>query len=196
MVQPQPSADVAESTLPICKQPSLLSNQTGSVFQCSLSSVDSSHCPSNFLQCEDVSNLLEKIQQGQLMMVDRRRRNGLILYKKYHAEFAGPGAAIGGQVDRDCQGVLPVGNLLLLELASHEERQESYKIRRQWIRLTHQFTENKLPTKRAQMILKQFETYFDEDTIARIPDEVFAMLVGVLPYSVANARRSRRKRNK
>lgn len=129
------------------------------------------------------------------MMVDRRRRNGLILYKNYHAEFAGPGAAVGGYVDLDCQGILPVGNLLLLEPSTHEERQEAYKIRRQWIRLTNQFTENKVPLKRAQMILKQFEAYFDQETITCIPDDVFALLVGVLPYSVANAR-SRRKRKK
>jgi hypothetical protein len=151
-----------------------------------------SHSP----QCMEVNSLLEKIRQGQLMMVDRRRRNGLILYKQYHAEFAGPGAAVGGNVDLDCQDVLPVGNLLLLEPSNHEERQEAYKIRRQWIRLTNQFTESKVPLKRAQMILKQFESYFDQDTITRVPDEVFAMLVGVLPYSVANARRSRRKRKK
>ncbi|MGK7891688.1 MAG: hypothetical protein AB4042_20350 [Leptolyngbyaceae cyanobacterium] len=144
----------------------------------------------------DVNRLLEKMQEGQLMIVDRRRRNGLILYKKYHAEFAGPGAAVGGDVDLDCQEVLPVGNLLLLEPANHEERQEAYKIRLQWIRLTHQFTENKVPIKRAQIVLKQFESYFDQDTITRIPDEVFASLVGVLPYSVTNARRSRRKRKK
>jgi hypothetical protein len=37
--------------------------------------------------------------------------------------------------------------------------------------------------------LNQFETYFDQQTIARIPDEAFAMLVGVLPYSIRMARR-------
>lgn len=125
------------------------------------------------------------------MMVDSRRRNGLILYKKYHAEFAGPGAAIGGCIDLDCEDVLPVGSLLLLEPSDHEERQKSYLIRRQWIRLTHQFTDNKMPAKRAQMILNQFETYFDRETISQIPDEAFAKLVGVLPYTVRAARRKR-----
>jgi hypothetical protein len=40
------------------------------------------------------------------------------------------------------------------------------------------------------MILNQFENYFDQETIARIPDEAFAQLVGVLPFSVRLARRT------
>ena len=79
----------------------------------------------------------------------------------------------------------------MLEPSNHEDRQKSYLIRRQWIRLTHQFTDNKLPAKRAQMILNQFETYFDRETISQIPDEAFAKLVGVLPYTVRAARRKR-----
>lgn len=142
-------------------------------------------------EMEMTKSLVSRIRNGQLMIVDSRRRNGLILYKRYHAEFAGPGAAIGGCIDLDCEDVLPVGNLLLLEPSDHEERQKSYLIRRQWIRLTHQFTDNKVPAKRAQMILNQFETYFDRDTIAQIPDTAFAKLVGVLPHTVKSARRKR-----
>ena len=144
----------------------------------------------------EADELLAEVKRGHLMMVDSKRRNGLILYKKYHAEFAGPGAAIGGCFDLDCERVLPVGNLLLLEPSTHEERQKAYLIRRQWIRLTHQFTDNKVPLKRAQMILNQFETYFDRDTIAQIPDNVFAMLVGVLPHTVHIARRPKRSKVK
>ena len=147
--------------------------------------------PSQPNKCTESASLLERIQHGHLMVVDSRRRNGLILYKKYHAEFAGPGAAVGGSIDLDCEDVLPVGSLLLLEPSGHEDRQKSYLIRRQWIRLTHQFTDNKVPSKRAQMILNQFETYFDRDTIAQIPDLAFAKLVGVLPHTVKVARRKR-----
>ncbi len=122
-------------------------------------------------------------------MVNSRRRNGLILYKQFHAEFAGPGAAVGGFFDEDCQQVIPVGNLSLLVPDSHEERQKAYLIRRQWIRLTQQFTDNSVPLQRAQMILNQFENYFDANTIASLPDESFAMLVGVLPQTIRMARR-------
>lgn len=138
----------------------------------------------------DTSKILERLHSGQLWMVNSRRRNGLILCKAFHAEFAGPGAAVGGFFDSDCHSVIPVGNLSLLCPDTHEERQKAYLIRRQWIRLTQQFTDQSMPIQRAQMILNQFENYFDQETIAQIPDEAFAQLVGVLPFSVRLARRT------
>jgi hypothetical protein len=151
-------------------------------------------CPS-VVESVDTTELLSRLRQGELWMVNSRRRNGLILIKPYHAEFAGPGAAVGSFFDADCQQVISVGNLSLVRPEGHEERQKAYLIRRQWIRLTQQFTDRSLPLQRAQMILNQFENYFDRETIARIPDEAFAMLVGVLPYSVRMARRTPGKLN-
>ncbi|NEO34693.1 MAG: hypothetical protein F6K36_30760, partial [Symploca sp. SIO3C6] len=68
-----------------------------------------------------------------------------------------------------------------------------YLIRRQWIRLTHQLTIHKVPLKRAKDSLNQFKTYFDGDTVAHIPDDAFAMLVGVLPQTVKMARSKKPK---
>ncbi|NJR66199.1 MAG: hypothetical protein HC772_14150 [Leptolyngbyaceae cyanobacterium CRU_2_3] len=132
---------------------------------------------------EDASacKILQYLQNGHLLMVNSRRRNGLILCKSFYAEFAGPGAAVGGVFDQDCQQVIPVGKLSLIQPNSHEERHQAYLIRRQWIRLTQQFTDQSVPLQRAQMILNQFENYFDQDTIARIPDESFALLVAFYP---------------
>lgn len=141
------------------------------------------------------SKVLEQIHQGQLLVVNSRRRNGLILFKRYHAEFAGPGAAVGSSLDTDCERAYPVGSLSLLVPQSHEERQKAFLIRRQWIRLTYQFTQQETPLKRAQMIMNQFENYFDRETITKIPDEAFALLVGVLPHTVRLARRPPRKHN-
>lgn len=136
------------------------------------------------------SEILDQIRSGRLLMVNSRRRNGLILIKGYHAEFAGPGAAVGSFFDEDCQDVIPVGDLSLLSPETHEERQRAFLTRRQWIRLTQQFTDQSVALQRAQMILNQFETYFDAETIAQIPDESFAMLIGVLPHTVRMARRA------
>jgi hypothetical protein len=132
----------------------------------------------------------ELLQLNDLRIVNSRRRNGLILYKRYHAEFAGPGAAVGGEFDWDCQGVLPLGNLLLDSPGSADERQRAYMIRRQWIRLTRQITDNSVPVQRAQLILNQFEQYFDSETMAQLPDEALALLVGVLPQTITMARYS------
>ncbi|MBW4593628.1 MAG: hypothetical protein KME46_12115 [Brasilonema angustatum HA4187-MV1] len=135
------------------------------------------------------SDLLTMLLSGKVFIVNSRRRNGLILFKRYHAEFAGPGAAVGGDYDRDCRGALPIGNLSLLNPESHEERQKAYLIRRQWIRLIKQITENQVPGQRIQKILDQFEQYFPPEMVAQLPDEAFALLVGVIPQTVAKLRR-------
>jgi hypothetical protein len=124
----------------------------------------------------------------ELLVVNGRRRNGLILFKHYHAEFAGPGAAVGGDIDRNCQLALPLGNFSLLQPESSDERQRAYALRRQWIRLTNQITNNPDSLQRAQMILNQFEHYFDSQTMAQLPDEALALLIGVLPRTVRMAR--------
>ncbi|MUL36394.1 hypothetical protein [Gloeocapsopsis dulcis] len=134
------------------------------------------------------SEILKLLRSGQVLMVNSRRRNGLILYKGFHAEFAGPGAAVGSFYDRDCDWALPVGNLSLLTPESHEERQKAYLIRRQWIRLMKQITEKSQPQQRVQKILEQFEQYFDSQTVSQIPNEAFARLIGVLPQTANIAR--------
>jgi hypothetical protein len=135
------------------------------------------------------SDVLTMVLSGKIFMVNSRRRNGLILFKRYHAEFAGPGAAVGGDYDRDCQDIIPIGNLSLLTPESHEDRQKAYLIRRQWIRLIKQITENPVPQQRVQKILDQFEQYFPPEVVMYLPDEAFALLVGVLPQTVAVVRR-------
>lgn len=132
--------------------------------------------------------ILEQLHDQQLLVVNTKRRNGLILYKSHHAEFAGPGSAIGGLFDLDCQRVLPVGNLSLVSAESAEDRQRAYLIRRQWVRLTLEITDNPVPRQRAQKILNQFEGFFDGETIAKVPDDAFALLVGVLPNTIRKVR--------
>lgn len=151
--------------------------------------------PQTVMPCTNSAELMAQINSGQLLMVDRRRRNGLILYKQFHAEFAGPGAAVGGLFDIDCHRVIPVGDLLIATPQSHRERQEAFLIRRQWIKLTQQFTDESVPIKRAQMVLEQFENYFDRSMTEHLPDEAFALLVGVLPQTIRMARRPPNKLN-
>lgn len=124
------------------------------------------------------------IPNYESLIVNPRRRNGLILYKRYHAEFAGPGAAVGKPFDLDCQLVLPVGDLELICPESDEARKRAYLIRRQWILLTKQITDNPDPIQRAQRVIEQFEGFFGAETVERLPDETLALLVGVLPATI------------
>ena len=135
-------------------------------------------------------DILQQIQSQELLVVNPRRKNGLIVYKKYHAEFVGPGAIVGGQFDSDAISVIAVGKLSLIVPKTSEQRRQAYKMRRQWVKLTKQITDNPVPTERARVILNQFEHWFDAETVARLPDEAFAMLVGVLPQTIAKVRHS------
>lgn len=136
----------------------------------------------------DTDPVLEKITGGDLWIVDSRRRNGLILHKSYYVEFAGPGAVVGSTFDENCRAAIPLGNLSLVQPQSIEEREKAYRIRLQWLRLTNRFTAKPSPTQRAQTVLDQFEQYFEAGEIERLPDEVLAMMVGVLPHTMRRVR--------
>lgn len=133
-------------------------------------------------------DILAKVRSADLWIVNSRRRNGLILHKGFYTEFAGPGAAVGGGLDGECCGVIPLGSLSLLPATSAEEQQKALKIRLQWVRLTQNFTDKPVALDRARMILEQFKSYFTTETVDQVPDEAFARLVGVLPYTVRRAR--------
>ena len=133
--------------------------------------------------------VLEQLNSGKLWIVNSRRRNGIVVYKKFHAEFAGPGAAVGGTLDANCDRITALGNLSLIEPKSYEEQQKAIRIRLQWVRLTQNFTDKPIPIERAQMILEQFKTYFDQSIVDSVPDEAFSKLVGVFPRTVRQARK-------
>ena len=135
-----------------------------------------------------VDSILSQIKQKKLLIVNPRRKNGLILYKRYYAEFAGPGAVIGSEFDEDIVALIPVGKLSLVIPQNPQEKINAYLIRRQWIRLTKQITDNPISLQRAQVILNQFENWFDAETISELPDQAFAMLVGVLPQTIRRVR--------
>ncbi|NEQ44207.1 MAG: hypothetical protein F6K00_11890 [Leptolyngbya sp. SIOISBB] len=140
-------------------------------------------------QHPDTDIVLDKINSGKLWIVNSRRRNGIVVYKKFHAEFAGPGAAVGGALDEKCESISALGNLSLVEPKSYEDQQKAIRIRLQWVRLTQNFTDKPIPVERAQMILEQFKTYFDQSIVDSVPDEAFSLLVGVFPSTVRKARR-------
>ncbi|OKH18837.1 hypothetical protein NIES593_21600 [Hydrococcus rivularis NIES-593] len=135
-----------------------------------------------------ISDILAQLREKKFSIVNPRRKNGLILYKPYHAEFVGPGAVVGSEIDTDVVKVISVGNLSLVTPQTTKEKINAYLIRRQWVRLTKQITDNPIALQRAQVILNQFENWFDPQTTAQLPDEAFALLVGVLPQTIRKVR--------
>ena len=136
-------------------------------------------------------DVLTQLNSGQLLVVNSRRRNGLIIYKRFHAEFAGTRCR---QSAASLMSIVSVLFRWVIFLWFIQKIRRSAKkltlIRRQWIRLTQQLTDNPVPLQRAQMILNQFENYFGAETVAQLPDEAFALLVGVLPQTIRMMRRN------
>jgi len=122
---------------------------------------------------------LTQIQTGHTLTVDHKRRNGLILCKPGYAEFAGPGAAIGGNFDLDCRELVTIGRLSLQPPTSYEDSHKAYCVRQAWNRLIHSFTQLESSGQRAKKILTQFELYFGKETVAQIPDQALALLARV-----------------
>ena len=137
----------------------------------------------------EVEDILSRLHSGKLWVISSRHRNGLIIHKRFYTEFAGPGAAVGGFFDADCLDVIPLGKLKLMKPGSPEEQQKALRIRLQWVRLTQNFTDKPVALERAQMILEQFKSYFDHEIVDQVPNEAFAMLVGVLPETLERARK-------
>ena len=135
-----------------------------------------------------IAQLISRLKAQELLIVNPCRKNGLIVYKKYHAEFIGPGAVVGGQFDLDVTNIIAVGKISLVTPQNTQEKKQAYKMRRQWVRLTRQIIDNPEATQRAQVILNQFEHWFDLQTVVDLPDEAFALLVGVLPQTIRKVR--------
>lgn len=143
-------------------------------------------------QILDSSDIVNLLKSGKLFIVSQKR-NGLIVFKRYYAEFAGPGAIIGGDYDRDCEGAIPIGNfsLSITKSDEYEKRRTAYLLRRQWVVFIQGITRIENPVKRVRVIINQFKEFFpaEPELVTQLPDIAFAMLVGVLPQTVAMVRR-------
>lgn len=127
-------------------------------------------------------------ESAPLLAVSEHKRSGLILCKPFHAEFAGPGAAVGTLVDDECATVIAIGSPEIIEMVSHEERQRAYSRRIQWIRWLQKITDHSDPVQRLEKLFSGLEAFFGGLVLDNLSDEVLALLAGVLPQTVAVAR--------
>lgn len=132
--------------------------------------------------------ILCQVKSGHILTVNPKQRNGLILCKPFHAEFAGPGATIGGSLDLDCREVVVIGQLSVQPPESYEDSHKAYCIRQAWNRLIHSFNQIESPNQRAKKVLTQLELYFGKGTVSQIPDKVLALLARV-PLETIQAKR-------
>jgi hypothetical protein len=130
---------------------------------------------------------IELLKSGQLLALSHHQPAGLILQKPFHAEFVGPGAAIGGMFDVQCVTIHTLGKAEFTVPESKEERQQAFERRVEDIAAI-QVLCDEVPLKRAIAVLEMFrQQQFDLDEIRTIPHEVLAKLVGVLPSTIEMA---------
>ena len=131
---------------------------------------------------------LQQIQSGEVLVISNRCKGGLIVRKPFYAEFMGPGAIVGGNLDRDCTRVIPLGHFSLKPPSDQDELYRSYLIRRQWILNTARLTELSDPEERAQQLLNELASYFSSSIIRRVPIADLAAIVGVFPCTIAKVK--------
>ena len=128
------------------------------------------------------------VSSSLLLAVSQKKKSGLILYKPYHAEFAGPGAAINSIEEQPYLGVIAVGAPDLVQVKTYQDRQNAYSRRIQWIRWLQKIAEHQDPLQRAEKLLTNFEEFFGRDIVAQLPDTILSLLIGVFPQTVSIAR--------
>lgn len=133
-----------------------------------------------------------KPQAQRLLAINEQRKSGLILCKTHYAEFAGPGAIISTPVEVECTAIVVIGSPEIVEVVTHEERQKAYGRRIQWIRWLHKIAEDPDPLRRAEKLFFSFEAFYSRSVLAGLSDEVMALLVGVLPQTIATVRSQHR----
>ncbi|MBD2074938.1 hypothetical protein H6F86_13745 [Phormidium sp. FACHB-592] len=127
----------------------------------------------------------------QLLAVSEHKRSGLIICKAHHAEFAGPGAAVGTLVEQACVSVIAIGAPEIVSVVTHQQRQTAYSRRIQWMRWLQKITDQPDAIERAEKLFASFEEFFGTQALNGLPDEVLALLIGVLPMTIAAVRSQR-----
>jgi hypothetical protein len=123
----------------------------------------------------------------RLMAIRENKKSGLILCKEFHAEFAGPGAAISSPAEQPYRAIIAIGDPDLITLDSMDARQQAYGRRIQWSRWLYRIAEHPDPMIRVERLFAGFEGFFGRQVVMNIPVEVVALLVGVFPQTVQEA---------
>lgn len=138
---------------------------------------------------ELVASGLETVTETpQLLAVGEHKRSGLIICKAYHAEFAGPGAVVGTLVEQACVSIIAIGAPEIIPIGTHQQRQTAYSRRIQWMRWLQKIAEHPEPIQRAEKLFASFEEFFGAQALVGLPDQVLALLIGVLPSTIATVR--------
>jgi hypothetical protein len=119
-----------------------------------------------------------------LLMVGEQKKSGLILCKEFHAEFAGPGAALCSPAEQSYKAVIAIGSPNIMAVTNSVDRSRAYGLRIQWSRWLYRIADQDNPIDRVEKLLAGLEGFFGRSVVMSLPSEVLALLVGVLPHTV------------
>ncbi|MEC4804011.1 MAG: hypothetical protein SAJ12_21670 [Jaaginema sp. PMC 1079.18] len=133
------------------------------------------------------TQILSHLHSGQLLRIDARSGNGVIVCHRHYAQILGPGAAVGGIFDLDCRRIITIGQVSLVYPESLKEKRQAFLTRKKWINSTQKIAQHPSALQRATILLRMLERYCGTEIAAQLPTEVLAQIVGVLPSTMATA---------
>lgn len=142
--------------------------------------------PLSLNQNESGESVLSEICLG----ISEQKKSGIIICKRFYAEFLGPGSAIAPSLEEPGETLILINSPIFVPLDHSEARQRAYNKRIQWIRWQEKMINfSKDPAIRSEKLLQSLEAFFGSDLVTHLSDEVLARLVGVLPNTLQTVRR-------
>ncbi|MEM9771188.1 MAG: hypothetical protein AAF889_06260 [Cyanobacteria bacterium P01_D01_bin.73] len=132
--------------------------------------------------------------ENKHLMVGRNQVGGLIVCYEFYAEFVGPGAIAYGPQDSGYSQIFTLGSPLLLPLTDSEAIASAYQQRCHWVAWIRRIVAMPRSVDRCRRLLQVLEGLFSPSAARSVPDSALALLVGVLPTTMATVRRGYRKR--
>ncbi|MBF2028166.1 MAG: hypothetical protein IGS48_15605 [Oscillatoriales cyanobacterium C42_A2020_001] len=137
--------------------------------------------------------ILHRLQRGQLLAIAPDSPGGLLIVKSFYVDFAGPGAAVGGEFDRHCTAVYIVGTVRLQTIAHQSDREDAIQTRLAYVEQLSHIVDNPNAQQRGRAIVHQLAEWLPGNLSLTIPAELTAGLAGVLPTTVQMAWQSHKE---
>ncbi len=127
---------------------------------------------------------LHRITSGQLFEITPDSQGALLLVKGFYVDFAGPGAAVGGEFDHTCTAVYVLGSVQLRPLQPQHDRGDAIQIRLTYAEQLAAIAALPNAKHRAQQIVHQLTDWLPGNLSFLVSEDLAAGLVGVLPTTI------------
>lgn len=131
--------------------------------------------------------LVQVFKSGQLLCLKSQCLSGVILQKPYFADFIGPGAVVGGAFDLQCTSVYLLGSVEFMVPETPAARRTAFQQRISYVDYLQEISQLPSPIRRSHAIISWLSQQFGQDEVSKIPHQLLAALVGVLPESINTA---------